>query len=82
MQVFSPPMFLLYGIDLMNYCILIDFTIIQWPDMFCKLPIVYQYRLLYILHAHRNASFTVCMWLLLINGITARGIPLEFPSKK
>ena len=35
--------FKILNIDLMSYCILINFTNIQWlPDMFCKLPVVYQ----------------------------------------
>ena len=29
------------NMDLVSYCILINFTNIHWPDMFCKLPIVY-----------------------------------------
>ena len=59
-----------------SYCILINFINTKWPDMFCKLPIVYQQvNYLYILQVHRNASFTVCTWLPLINGLTAMGNP-------
>ena len=59
------------NIDLMSYCILINFTNTQWPDMFCNLPIVNQ-QINYI-YCMQNASFALHMWLLLINGIIARG---------
>ena len=38
----SLPPFWNSNVDLVSYCILINFTNIHWPDMFCKLPIVDQ----------------------------------------
>ena len=57
---------------LVSYHILINFVNTQWPDLFHKLPTVYQQiNYIHILHAHRNASFIVHTWLLLLNGIRA-----------